>query len=156
MKNKVLVVLSVTVGLLMVSGRLLAHHSDSVFDQDKLVTITGTVTRFLLANPHSRIYMSVEDKSGNVEDWVITGGSLGSMKKVGWTRKFIKAGEELTISGFQYWDTRNIMIHIKITRANGEEIPTSQSEVRRVARFLEKVGVNSIEDLPANLHLRVN
>ncbi len=47
------------------------------------------------------------------------------------------------------------MIHVKLTRANGEEIATSESEVRRLSRFLEKFGARSVEDLPPNIHLRV-
>ena len=155
MKNKVLAVVSVTLGFFMVSDALFAHHSDSVFDQDRLITIIGTVTRYRFANPHTRIYMDVKDDKGNVEPWIITGGALGSMSKVGWTHRTIKPGEELTISGFQYWDGRKVMIHVKLTRANGEEIPTSESEVRRLARFLEKFGARTVEDLSPNIHLRV-
>jgi len=62
----------------------------------------------------------------------------------------------LTITGFQYWDQRPIMIHATLTRSNGEEITPSESEVRRLASFLEKVGAKSIETLPANLHVHVN
>ena len=138
MKDKVSAVLSVTVGLLLVSGPMFAHHSDSVFDQDRLVTITGTVTRFEFRNPHTRIYMDVKNEEGNIEKWIVTGGALGSMRKVGWTHDIIKPGEQLTISGFQYWNGRKIMIHVKLVRANGEEIPPSESEIARLKRFLDR------------------
>ncbi len=156
MKNKSAMIVSVAFGLLLVAGLVYAHHSDSVFDQEKLVTLTGTVTRFVFANPHTQIYLEVEDGKGNVEEWVITGGALGSMRRVGWTHNTIKPGEILTISGFKYWDQRPIMIHVKLTRANGDEILPSQSEERRLAGFLGKVGVKTIETLPTNLHIRVN
>jgi hypothetical protein len=98
----------------------------------------------------------VADAKGNVTEWTITGGALGSMRKVGWTHNTIKPGEELIISGFQYWDQRPIMIHVVLHRANGEEIAPSESEVRRLAGFLEKAGAKSIETLPASHHVKVN
>jgi len=156
MKDRRMVVLGLVFGILLIAGRGFAHHSDSVFDQEKLVTITGTVTKFVFANPHTQIYLNVEDGKGEVVEWVVTGGALGSMRRVGWSHNTVKPGEVLTISGFKYWDQRPIMIHVKLTRANGEEIVISQSEERRLAGFLEKAGAKSIEALPANLHIRVN
>jgi hypothetical protein len=145
-----------TLALLTVATAALAHHSDSVFDQEKLVTIKGTVTKFVFTNPHTQIYLNVTDSKGNVAEWTVTGGALGSMKKIGWTHNTIKPGEELIISGFQYWDQRPIMIHVVLHRANGEEITASESEVRRLAGFLEKFGAKSIETLPASHHVKIN
>lgn len=156
MENTVFVRLSVMVGLTILSGPMFAHHSDSVFDQDKLITITGTVTKFEFSNPHTRIYMDVESKNGNVEPWILTGGALGSMRIVGWTNKTIRPGEKLTVSGFQYWDGKKVMIHVDITRADGEKVIDCESSQRRIAGFLHRAGVKSIEDLPANLHVRLN
>jgi hypothetical protein len=155
MRNRYTAV-AAALALLTISSLALAHHSDSVFDQEKLVTIKGTVTRFVFNNPHTQIHMSVTDAKGNTTEWVVTGGALGSMRKVGWTHNIIKPGEELTVSGFQYWDQRPIMIHVLLHRANGEEIAPSESEVRRLASFLEKAGAKSVEALPASRHVRVN
>lgn len=151
-----LVPLGMILGLLMMASSSFAHHSDSVFDQDRMVTITGTVTKFVFANPHTQIYLHVTDAKGNVVEWTITGGALGSMKQVGWTHNTIKPGEVLTINGFQYWDQRPIMIHVTLTRANGEEIRPSESEVRRLANFLEKSGAKSIDTLPSSHHVKIN
>ena len=149
-------VLFMSLAILIISGRAFAHHSDSVFDQERMITITGTVTKFVFANPHTQIYLNVTDAKGNVVEWTVTGGALGSMKKVGWTHNTIKPGEVVTINGFQYWDQRPIMIHVTLTRANGEEIVSSESEVRRLANFLEKAVAKSIDTLPANHHVKIN
>ena len=156
MKNRLPCILAATFGLILISDRVFAHHSDSVFDQDRLVTVTGTVTKFVFANPHTQIYMNVTDEQGNTTEWIVTGGALGSMRRVGWTYNTIKLGEILTISGFKYWDQRPIMIHVKLTRANGDEITPSQSEQRRLADFLKRVAANGIDTLPPNLHIRIN
>ena len=71
MKKKILAVVAGSIGLFILSGRMSAYHSDSVFDQEKLATITGTVTKFVFANPHSRIHMNVEDGKSSTEQWIV-------------------------------------------------------------------------------------
>lgn len=156
MQNRVFVRWSATAWLILFSSSLFAHHSDSVFDQEKLVTITGNVTKFEFSNPHTRIHMDVEDKNGKVEPWVLTGGALGSMRIVGWTSRTIQRGEKLTVSGFQYWDGQKIMIHVDITRENGEKVIDCESSQRRIAGFLHRAGAKSIAELAPNFHVRLN
>ena len=43
MRNK-LIVLAGAVGLFIVADPMFAHHSDSVYDKDHPVTLTGTTT----------------------------------------------------------------------------------------------------------------
>jgi hypothetical protein len=66
MKNNVSAILSMTMGLLMVSGPMFAHHSDSVYDQEHLITVTGTVTKFEFINPHELIHFDVKDDRATV------------------------------------------------------------------------------------------
>lgn len=141
MKNKLLIVWSVTVGLLIVSGPVFAHHSDAVFDKVHMVTITGTVTRHAFINPHDRIYLNVEEDDGNVQEWIVTGGSPPAMRRLGWHRKMFQIGEQLTVSGFRYRDGRRIMLRSKIVRANGEEAPLGGTAGRRFYdEFMEEYG----------------
>jgi hypothetical protein len=140
MKNKVLVVLSVTVGLLMVSDPMFAHHSESVNDLERIVTVTGTVAKFEFINPHGRIYLDVKDDKGNVEQWLGTGGGPTSMRRWGWHKDTLKVGDQLTMFGFPYKDGRKILLWLRLVRPNGEELPTGQDEPGgkqgRYARYL--------------------
>jgi hypothetical protein len=135
MKTKMLTRLNLAIGFLLVAMPVVAHHSDSVFNQNQLVTVTGTVTDFSFANPHTIIRLEAKDSNGNVVSWVVTGGAPNHMVRSGWNQKMFKAGEQLTISGFQYTDGRPIMLQMKIVRANGESVTMSDSETNRLKRF---------------------
>ena len=51
MKNKLLVLVTVAVGMLIAAGSMFAHHSDAVFNHEHITTITGTVTKHMFINP---------------------------------------------------------------------------------------------------------
>ena len=69
MKN-LLVSLVLIFSLLFVSGPLLAHHGEANYDTTKIVSIKGTVTKFLFVNPHVQISMDVKNDKGEIENWV--------------------------------------------------------------------------------------
>lgn len=140
MKEKLLVVLP-AVGLLLASSSIFAHHSNAVFNHEHMTTITGTVMRHMFINPHDRIYLNVEEDDGNVSEWIVTGGSPSSMRRLGWHSKMFQSGEQLTVSGHQYKDGRQIMIRMRILRANGDEVPLGGAAGARFYReFMEKYG----------------
>lgn len=138
MKNKVLAVLSMSVGLLMVSGSMFAHHSVAVHDLTRIVTLEATVTKFEFINPHNLLHFDVKDAEGNVEKWVANAGHLAQMKKLGWNRDIFKPGDQITISGNPYKDGRRILLALKIVRANGEDIPLEAT--KRLDLYLDKAG----------------
>ena len=124
------------VGLLMAVLPAVAHHSESINDQDRLVTIRGSVTRFVFSNPHVQIYLDAKDEEGNEGQWIATGGNPGSMRRTGWSSKTLQPGEEITITGFPYKDGRKILFWLRILRSSGEELPTADGLQGRLDRFL--------------------
>ena len=63
-----------------------AHHSAAaVFDMSNLVSITGTVSRLDLTNPHALIYLSVVHVDGAAEKWIIEMPGKLSLARRGWT-----------------------------------------------------------------------
>src|SRR5262245_50061337 len=74
-----------------------AHHGNSAYDETARVPVKGTVTEFVWTNPHSQIYVDVKDKDGKVVNWAIETNSPGILTRAGWTRRSIKAGDEVTI-----------------------------------------------------------
>ena len=83
--------------LLCSAGALVAHHGNTAYDETARVPVKGTVTEFLWTNPHSQIYLDVKDKSGKIVKWGIETNSPGILTRAGWTRRSIKAGDEVTI-----------------------------------------------------------
>ena len=75
-KNKALWLFSVAVALFLVSGPLLAHHSEAALDKDSATTVTGTVTKWMFSNPHPTVYLDgdVKDAQGKTVNWFAAGG----------------------------------------------------------------------------------
>ena len=98
MKTKLFAVVVVAGVLLAVSAPLYAHHAEAVYDQTRTITLTGTVTKFLLINPHGTIYFQVKDEQGNVEDWIAELGPPGGLFRAGWNKETIKPGDQITMT----------------------------------------------------------
>ena len=85
-------------GLFAVSGPLWAHHGNSAYDEEHWITISGTVTEFVWANPHCQIFLDVKDDKGAMVNWAIESQSPGIMKRNNWTRTTLKAGDQITVT----------------------------------------------------------
>ncbi len=67
-----------------IAGPALAHHSFTMFDMTKRITLVGTVTSFEWTNPHSYIEIDVPDDKGAVKHWSIEMGSPSILMQSGW------------------------------------------------------------------------
>ena len=74
-----------------------AHHGNSAYDEQSRVTIKGTVTEFVWANPHCQIYLDVTDEKGKVAHWGVETNSPGILNRDGWTRSSLKKGDHITM-----------------------------------------------------------
>jgi len=85
--------------ILLTGGSALAHHSFALFDNDKIVSVTGTVKDFQWTNPHTWVQLLVPDpKTGTAVEWSIEGGSTTNMiREGGWTGHALKIGDKATI-----------------------------------------------------------
>lgn len=72
-----------------------AHHGTAVsYDQSVWTTVVGTVTEFRWRNPHSALFLDVEDPAGNVTSYAIELASPVLMaRSSGWTRATFKPGD---------------------------------------------------------------
>ncbi len=73
---------------------LLAHHSTATFDMTRDFTITGTVTKFFWANPHSYIELDV-----NGDQWRLEIEAVNLLRRYGWTKDSLKAGDKISCMG---------------------------------------------------------
>jgi hypothetical protein len=95
-------------GLLLSVAPVWGHHSFAAeFDNQKPVTLKGTVTKIDWMNPHIWIYVDVKDESGKVVSWQCEGGPPNSLTRNGWTKNALKQGDEVTIEGFRAKDATN-------------------------------------------------
>ena len=88
----------------------LAHHSfAAVYDMNKPVTVKGVIAKVRLTNPHSWFYLDVKNEAGQVEQWAFEAGTPSGMIRNGYKPSVIKAGAEVTISGFHARDASQHM-----------------------------------------------
>jgi len=118
MKKKVFAALAGSVILLMVSAPLFAHHAGSLYDREHPVTLTGTVTKYLMINPHAQVHFEVKDENGNVATWVAETAGPQRLLRVGWNKNTLKAGDTITVTGAQFKDGRKYLSIFKLTGGN--------------------------------------
>lgn len=85
---------------LVVSLPLLAHHGNAAYDATKEVTITGTVTEWIVANPHSLLKFDAADDKGNLTHWIVESGaaSANQARGVRLTRQLLKPGDKVVVT----------------------------------------------------------
>lgn len=91
-------VLAVCATVLMVfSTPAYVHHSGAMFDRNKEITITGTVTEFNWTNPHSSFKVEVEEEDGTKRIWAIEMNGPNNIVRLGWKRSTIKPGDKVSV-----------------------------------------------------------
>ena len=74
-----------------------SHHSHAMYDHDKDVYITGTVTDFGFANPHGSLDVAVVEKNGKTVTYWIEMSNLTNMVRRGIKKTTFKPGDKVTI-----------------------------------------------------------
>ena len=97
-----------------------AHHSGAMFDREKQVTITGTVTEFTWTNPHASFRVDVPNAAGKVESWAIEMNSPNNLVHAGWKRSTLKLGDKVTVKINPLRDGRPGGLYIGITLPDGK------------------------------------
>jgi hypothetical protein len=123
MKNKATRSFLVLVGLLAVSLPLFAHHGNIGTDNTKTLSLTGIVTDYELANPHSTISFDVKDESGKIQHWSVEFGYLRDLLKKGWRLDTMKPGELVTVTLHPLKNGNRVGAMLKVTNADGQELP---------------------------------
>ena len=122
-----LVVVAVLAGVKPAS----AHHSFAVyFDDQTIITVTGSVTDFRFTNPHAVISFSVKSADGHVEPWRAETNAVTLLRRRGWTKDSLTIGEVITIEGWRARDGSNYMRMRTVKRANGTVLGTPVSNQR--------------------------
>jgi hypothetical protein len=106
----------------MAAAPLLAHHSVAMYDMTNLVTIKGIVTRVEWTNPHVFVYLNVKDDKGEVAEWAMEVDSIVLMRRYGWTKNTVKAGDEISCTGGAAKTGAKIMRGTMVELADGTKL----------------------------------
>ncbi|MSO31078.1 MAG: hypothetical protein EXQ48_09100 [Acidobacteria bacterium] len=95
----------VVAAVLTAATPALSHHAFSAeFDHAKPMTLTGTISKVLWANPHAWIYIDVKDADGKVVEWGFEMTAANNLFRRGWRPADVLVGTRVTIDG---WPARN-------------------------------------------------
>src|SRR6266550_3643237 len=83
--------------VLAIAAPVRAHHGTASFDTAKDLTLKGTVTDWIWANPHCFLKFDAKDETNEVRNWAVEVSNPTDMTKRGWARTSFKAGDEVTV-----------------------------------------------------------
>lgn len=111
------------VGVMALAGiSAQAHHSwTAVFDEDKPMVVTGTLTKVEFVNPHGWIWIDVKSPDGTVVSYGVEGGAPNGLIRNGVTKNSMKLGETLTVRGYGARDGSNLIAGVSYTKADGSQ-----------------------------------
>jgi Family of unknown function (DUF6152) len=111
----------IVLALVSVAVPLAAHHSWPV-SYDHVVTIKGTVTQFVWANPHPMMTLDVQMPDGKKEKWTAGGPAIIRMEANGWSKGTVKPGDTITGIGYQFADGQHVLRLEKVVLEDGKEM----------------------------------
>ena len=83
---------------LWLTAPLLAHHGAASFDTTRELTLKGSVTEWIWANPHCFLKFDAKDDTGTVRNWAVEVSNPTDMTRLGWARTSFKGGDEVTVT----------------------------------------------------------
>lgn len=98
MRSQIQVCSAAVVLAVLTGSLLLAHHSSSAYDLSKSLTLDVTVASVAFTNPHVMLHFDAKTESGEIQHWAIETNNPSVMRRAGWTKDTLKAGDKLTIT----------------------------------------------------------
>ena len=114
-----IIALSAAVAVLLCAVPAISHHSNSAYEVEKVVTLTGVVKEWKWTNPHTWLYMTVDDGKGGKVEWAVEGRAPGVLGRAGWDRTILKAGEKVTVHMSPAKDGSHVGIIARVTKEDG-------------------------------------
>ena len=116
-------ILSAAATLLLTTIPASAHHAFAAeYDVNRVVTFSGTVTKFEWVNPHAWLYVDGKDASGNAVTWSFEMGAPGGLLRRGWKKTELREGDQITIDGYAAKDGRNVANARTVTLPDGRKL----------------------------------
>ena len=98
-----------------------AHHSASMFDSQRSITLQGEVREFRFTNPHCWIQLLVTS-GGTTTEWSIEMGSPQGLYRSGWRPGSLKAGQQIKVIVHPERDGAPVAQFTSAMRADGQPI----------------------------------
>ena len=110
----------------------LAHHSYSMFDGDRTVTLEGTVRDFQWVNPHAWLLIDVPDENGVPQQWALELPSPGGLARNGWRPRMLEPGMNVTATAHPLRNGENGGGGLTVTLPDGTVMLTTTNNQNRI------------------------
>jgi hypothetical protein len=106
--------------VVLVAAPAVAHHSATMFESEKTITVEGVVKEFQYTNPHSWLLVDVKNKNGSVTTWGFEAEGPSTLQRSGIRPSDFAAGTKLKITGRPMKDGSPAAIWVEAIRADGK------------------------------------
>ena len=114
--------------LLFFTSLAQAHHSFTMFDRSKTLTVSGIVRSLQWTNPHVWLWLDVPEADGSSTAYSIEGGTPAEMTRTGgWIKHSVNAGDKITVEFAPMRDGRPGGSLGRVTLANGKTLGRNNS-----------------------------
>lgn len=120
--SKIATILAVVIGLLASAAPAVAHHGAAAFDTSRTVTMKGTVTYWMWANPHCFVQYDIKNDKGEVQHWVAETSNPPDMINKGWTKDTLKVGDEISVTVYPARNGKPVGRLVHVVLANGKTL----------------------------------
>ena len=104
---------------------VLAHHSTAAdYDESKLVSFAGTVSKVEWTNPHARFVVDVVGADKAVTSWSFELASPNSLNRAGWGRHTLNVGDAIKVTGAPARSGKPMAVTKSVTDAGGKKLFT--------------------------------
>ena len=138
----------VLIALIMPSWMAMAHHSNSSYQVDEIISLTGTVKEWQWVNPHTWLIMAVEDEDGNETEWAVEGRAPGILRRAGWSATVFEAGEEVQVYASPQKDGAPVGIIARVTKADGSVLGNQPDFDLDAVAVTVRRGVSASNNIP--------
>jgi hypothetical protein len=115
-------VLALGIGVSIFSLPLFAHHGAAAYDMGKNVTLKGTVTQWVWANPHCVLQLEVTDDNGQVVQWSAETENPSSMVHYGYTKQSLKPADQVTVTVVPAKNGKPFGRIVEVVLPNGQKL----------------------------------
>jgi hypothetical protein len=116
---------------MVTSVPLAGHHSlNAAFEETKLVTLKGVVSKVEWTNPHVYLYMDVKDEAGKTSMWEIETFPPNTLRRAGLTRAKLGYGQTVTVVGYAARNGSQAVFLRQIMFADGTELLIGLGDIK--------------------------
>jgi Family of unknown function (DUF6152) len=84
----------------LMAAPAVGHHSYAMFDQSKVLYLSGAVKQFEFVNPHVWLHLAIVNDKGDASTWSFEGGSPAQLVRLGWSKDNFPIGDKVEV-GFR-------------------------------------------------------